>query len=291
MKKLFLLLVPLVFFFVGCDENTDSNGDVPEMLYGCWEGYEISSVTGSKATLSLILNEDLTGEFAFQSKAYMRYASFTYMYQNNIVVCRGVQMGQDGNMDYDWEKKFKYTGSCLIPQDSPYQNIVLYKDEIQNSDFETEDNNDSPSVDDQGMALAVSNRVSDTYEYENYCYYITIETSLSDKYPDKNFKYGIEMGYGSYDYYTYASGSGNRYHVEQPVFIYADGSSYANLMFNWSSYQSLLKSLEEKGSFSDSEKDLYNSIVKEFNKYENSAKSSFQYRVFVEVDGRKYYNK
>lgn len=138
------------------------------------------------------------------------------------------------------------------------------------------------------MRQAVKSYVSETCQYKNFCFYITIRTDLSEEYPDKFFEYGIEMGYGSYDYYVYATGYGNVYSIEQPVFIYAEGSPYAVLMFSWRSYQSLLADMEN-GPLTSSEQSFYNDIVKLFKNSESAAKSSFIYRVFVDVDGNRYY--
>ena len=138
------------------------------------------------------------------------------------------------------------------------------------------------------MRQAVKAHVSEYSEYKNFCFYITIKTTLSEEYPDKYFKYGIEMGYGSYDYYVYATGYDDTYSVEQPVYIFAEGSPYFMYSFNWKTYQSLLEDMNN-GPLSDSEKSLYNETVKILKKDEANAKSSFIYRVFVDVDNDRYY--
>lgn len=164
---------------------------------------------------------------------------------------------------------------------------------IPNCDASSGDNVENPdqnpdSDPKEEMKQAVKSYVSSTCQYKNFCFYITIRTDLSEEYPDKFFEYGIEMGYGSYDYYVYATGYGNVYSIEQPVFIYAEGSPYALLMFSWRSYQSLLADMEN-GPLSSSEQSFYNDIVKLFKNSESAAKSSFIYRVFVDVDGNRYY--
>lgn len=159
-------------------------------------------------------------------------------------------------------------------------------DYVANPDHDSE--TDSESVFEENMRQDVKSLVSETCQYRNFCFYITIITYLSEKYPDKTFEYGIELGYGSYDYYVFATGYGNAYSIEQPVFIYGDGSPYSGLMFSWKSYQSLLADMEN-GPLTSSEQSLYNDIVKQFKKSESAAKSSFIYRIFVDVDGHRYY--
>lgn len=159
---------------------------------------------------------------------------------------------------------------------------------LPNDNASSGDNLDNVEKPREEMRQAVKSYVSETCQYKNFCFYITITTYLSEKYPDKSFEYGIEMGYGSYDYYVYATGYGNVYSIEQPVFIYAEGSPYAVLMFSWRSYQSLLADMEN-GPLTSSEQSFYNDIVKLFKNSESAAKSSFIYRVFVDVDGNRYY--
>lgn len=138
------------------------------------------------------------------------------------------------------------------------------------------------------MRKTIKSHVSETCRYENFCFYITIRTDLSEEYPDKYFEYGIEMGYGAYNYYVYASGYGNIYSIEQPVFINGEDSPYSGLMFYWKSYQSLLADMAN-GPLTSSEQSLYNEIVKQFKNSESAAKSSFIYRIFIDVDGDRYY--
>ena len=54
------------------------------------------------------------------------------------------------------------------------------------------------------------------------------------------------------------------------------------------SYLSLLETMKER-ELTANEKSLYNDIVKMLRDDEREALSTFIYRVFVEVDGRKYY--
>ena len=130
---------------------------------------------------------------------------------------------------------------------------------------------------------AVKSYVSATCQYKNFCFYITIRTYLSEKYPDKTFEYGIELGYGSYDYFVFATGYGNAYSIEQPVFINGEGSPYLGLIFYWRSYQAMLATMEER-PLTSSEQSFYNDLLKQYKNGESSAKSSFIYRVFVDVD-------
>lgn len=178
--------------------------------------------------------------------------------------------------------------SCSDDNYLPSDNVSTEgnMDNVEQSSHDPEPDSDSDPKDE--MKQVIKSYVSETCQYKNFCFYITIRTDLSEEYPDKFFEYGIEMGYGSYDYYVYATGYGNVYSIEQPVFIYGEGSPYAGLMFTWGSYQSLLATMEER-PLTSSEKSFYNDIVKLYKNSESSAKSSFIYRVFVDVDGNRYY--
>lgn len=164
---------------------------------------------------------------------------------------------------------------------------------IPNCDASSGDNVENPdqnpdSDPKEEMKQAVKSYVSATCQYKNFCFYITIRTYLSEKYPDKTFEYGIELGYGSYDYFVFATGYGNAYSIEQPVFINGEGSPYLGLIFYWRSYQAMLATMEER-PLTSSEQSFYNDLLKQYKNGESSAKSSFIYRVFVDVDDNRYY--
>ena len=102
-----------------------------------------------------------------------------------------------------------------------------------------------------------------------------------------NIKYGIECGYSNYNWQQYASGGGSSYSLRACVFIDANGSPYSTEGFYWPSYLAL----QQKSSLTSDERDLWNSIIKKFNQSENAAKNQYSGRVFVEVNGVRYYIK
>ena len=155
-------------------------------------------------------------------------------------------------------------------------------------DPENDPENDPGNNSGVDMQDAVDAYVSESSTYKDYHYYITIKTKLSEKFPDKDFIYGIEMGYSTYTYYVYASGYGDTYKVEQCIFINGEGSPYLMNVFHMKSYLSLLETMKER-ELTANEKSLYNDIVKILRDDEREALSTFIYRVFVEVDGCKYY--
>ena len=126
--------------------------------------------------------------------------------------------------------------------------------------------------------------------YLNYSYQIDITSNLAGLYPSKTIKYGIECGYGSYDWEKYAAASGgNSYSCVSSIFLLGEDEFAAEAVY-WSSYIDLLQKQELRG-LRDDEQQLYNEIVKILRKSESQAKTKYQGRVFVEVDNKRYYIK
>lgn len=146
-----------------------------------------------------------------------------------------------------------------------------------------------------GMQDSVNDALTIDSYYENFSWHIDLKTSLETEYPDMSFRYGVEMGYGKYQWYVYMDSYGNGYYYEElPIFVNGEGSPYLDLTFYWKTYKSLLAKLERGEELSgmspdDGERGLMSGILSMYRKKEKEAKSSFIYRVFVDVDGQRYY--
>ena len=135
MKPLFyqkLLSCMLVIFsilsFSACDTHNIDIENTTEVV-GTWSDSQVQSATGSTRYMSVVINEDGSGELYFESLAYVRIAGFTWTFRNNILTCSGtmVETTSDGevNIDDSWGCTFEYMGSALRPQRSPYKDFVL----------------------------------------------------------------------------------------------------------------------------------------------------------------------
>ena len=121
-----IIAILCLFFMYSCESK---EGKTPSEIIGTWSDTDIQSATESHRYLSLKLYEDGSGDFYFESLYYLRIASFTWTFKNNIVTCTGtmIETTSDGetDIDYEWARTFKYTGTALIPQNSPYKDFVL----------------------------------------------------------------------------------------------------------------------------------------------------------------------
>lgn len=150
--------------------------------------------------------------------------------------------------------------------------------------------NENTSDNDAQMEKAIRQYVYSIISYLDYSYQIEIVSNVADLYTTKTFRYGIECGYGSYDWEKYATHKqGNIYVCVSSVFIETE-DEFATESFYWSSYIDLLKKKETR-ELREDEQQLYDDIVKILRKSENKAKNQYQGRVFVEVDGNRYYIK
>ena len=121
-----IIAILCLFFMYSCESKESKT---PSEIIGTWSDTDIQSATESHRYLSLKLYEDGSGDLHFESLAYLRIASFTWTFKNNIVTCTGtmIETTSDGEtyIDSEWVGTFKYTGTALIPQNSPYKDFIL----------------------------------------------------------------------------------------------------------------------------------------------------------------------
>ena len=121
-----ILAIICLLIMYSCDNKEYK---IPSEVIGTWSDTDVQSATESLRYLSLKLYEDGSGDFYFESLVYIRVAGFTWTFKNNIVTCTGtmIETASDGEIDIDpeWVGTFKYTGSSLIPQNSPYKDFIL----------------------------------------------------------------------------------------------------------------------------------------------------------------------
>lgn len=132
---------------------------------------------------------------------------------------------------------------------------------------------------------------------------INITTNLQTIYPSKKITYGYECGYkgygNGYEYYCARSFTGS----DAPsYFSLPSAMLYLPIDGPWSSNDAkyftdpahtilTLMSYEAKGTLTSEEKANLNILLTPFEKYESTARNLWQGRVYVQMDGKKYYIK
>ena len=134
-------------------------------------------------------------------------------------------------------------------------------------------------------AKTILKHVKVTYNYSNYYFHIKINSSLSNVLANKDIRYGLECGYDSYDYEKYLTGSETLILADVCVFI--DNSEYYLEALYGNSYMALIN----ESNLNTDERQFLKELKELLDKKEPAAKASYAGRVFVEVDGKRYYVK
>lgn len=151
------------------------------------------------------------------------------------------------------------------------------------------DNNSDPT------AEKVKSNISASVSYGDYSWNMRITSRLASAFPGKAINYGTECGYGEYQYYSNfkfknenienTDDNGNMT-ISFPLFV---GDEYPNESLYWYSYKELKYKLEHGVKLQRDELDFYNSLLGYLQKAESSAKASFCGRLYVIIDGNKYF--
>lgn len=140
----------------------------------------------------------------------------------------------------------------------------------------------------------VKSNISASVSYNDYSWNISIKSKLASTFPGKSIVYGVESGYGDYQYYEHFKfsnsyiqkndGNGNMT-ISYPVFV---GNEYASESLYWSSYKALKAKKANGERLSRDEQDLWNDIVKYMKAKESKAKSIFCGRLYAQFDNKRY---
>ena len=156
-----------------------------------------------------------------------------------------------------------------------------------NDDWDNENNgNSDPTYE------LVKKNISASVSYGDYSWNISIKSKLSSALPGKYIVYGVESGYGDYQYYEHFNnsytqkndGNGNMT-ISYPTFV---GNEYASEGLYWSSYKALKEKKDNGEKLNSDEQDLWNDIVKYMKAKESKAKSSFCGRLYAQFDNKRY---
>ena len=165
-------------------------------------------------------------------------------------------------------------------------------DDDEQDEWNSSNGNGDNSSSDPTFELVKKN-TSASVSYGDYGWNISIKSKLNSAFPGKSITYGVESGYGDYQYYEHFKfnnsnqkndGNGN-ITVSYPVFV---GDEYANEGLYWSSYKALKAKKANGESLSSDERDLWNEIVKAMNSKESKAKSNFCGRLYAQFDNKRY---
>ena len=140
----------------------------------------------------------------------------------------------------------------------------------------------------------VKKNISASVSYGDYSWNISIKSKLGSVFPGKYIVYGVESGYGDYQYYEHFKfnnsytqkndGNGNMT-ISYPIFV---GNEFANEGFYWSSYKALKEKKDNGKKLNSDEQALWNDIVKYMKAKESKAKSSFCGRLYAQFDNKRY---
>ena len=140
----------------------------------------------------------------------------------------------------------------------------------------------------------VKKNISASVSYGDYSWNISIKSKLDSALPGKYIVYGVESGYGDYQYYEHFKfnnsyiqkndGNGNMT-ISYPTFV---GNEYASEGLYWSSYKALKEKKDNGEKLNSDEQDLWNDIVKYMKAKESKAKSSFCGRLYAQFDNKRY---
>ena len=166
-------------------------------------------------------------------------------------------------------------------------------DDDEQDEWNSSNDNGDDSSSDPTYKLVKKN-ISASVSYGDYSWNISIKSKLASVFPGKSITYGVENGYGDYQYYEHfkfknsyiqkKDDNGNMT-ISYPIFV---GNEYASEGLYWSSYKALKVKRANGEKLSSSEQDLWNDIVKDMNAKESKAKSTYCGRLYAQFDNKRY---
>lgn len=190
-----------------------------------------------------------------------------------------------------------------------FQFSACSEDEPNNPyDEEAKDQNDdkpNSGLPEEDIMSIIKENVSVSATYQNYIWYINIESTLGAALPDRTIRFGIGHGdvngttqvsvtNNAYSYYERTIGDTTLINFKNPFWFYfmfgmspSDNEASALCEMYYASYLALVS----KGSsnWSSDETNLYSELTQYLNKYEREANSRYKPSVQVQVDGKRFY--
>ncbi|MBR3757979.1 MAG: hypothetical protein IKK62_06070 [Bacteroidaceae bacterium] len=285
-----LLLVMMCFMFAACPEP-DPEPDIEENLVNTlkmykWEYYDVDDFTDTdyggfwgSYTYRLYFMDNNVGYHYSVIKDYdsslgnsqkTSFDKFTYSVSGNTVRLN-FKSGQD---------TYTYRNGLLVSSSESYYEPSRMtesdKDFVKRKAQELEEDEENAEI-----SSNIKDYVDITYEYvkEDMCIEFTIDTELGKEFPGKTFKYGIEYGYGDYEYTSYCEMGGNSSRTFVMSILFAEYAIYYN------SYIALREKIDDGEKLDDSEQELLEDVVY----YLEKDVKKFKARYFVEYNGERFY--
>lgn len=231
-----------------------------------------------------------------RSTFFLKDAPITSIYKYRIAI-------EDYNDYADYEVILE---DCGYGSGGHYVIEYITDDEVKLSGtvyYREGSNNSGETVDIQNI---VNENVSADVLYEYFTFSLELYTYLTDngKYyaGRSDIKYGVEWSYTNrpgavYSYILDPKNSfmdvtvvsSNHYSVIIPIFAFDDDEETTVLMNIYSFQYRAVKKKEERGeTLTKDERDLKNSVEKQLNKYISEV-NAYRGKIFVEIDGKRYY--
>lgn len=197
------------------------------------------------------------------------FNKFTYNVSGNTVEVRF----KNGTDTYIYNGGFLalgddiYTPSAMTQSDRDFVNR-----KAQEIDDEEETNEIVNNLDDY-----VS--VSSKFIEEELCIEFTLNTMLSEDYPDKSFEYGIEYGYGNYSNTSNLDMAGRNFRNFAISVIFDECALWMK------SYNEIADKIKSGEELTESERGYFEDIIDEIERKVRS----FKARIFVALNDKRYY--
>lgn len=283
-----LLLVMMCFMFSACPEPEP---DIEENLVNTlkkykWEYYYVDDFTETdyggfwgSYTYRLYFMDNNVGYHYSVIKDYdsslgnsqkTSFDKFTYSVSGNTVRLK-FKSGQD---NYTYRSGFLVsTGDSYY---EPSRMTESDKDFVKRKAQEIEEDEENEEI---SSNIKDYVDITDEYVKEDISIEFTIDTELGKEYPGKTFKYGIEYGYGDYEYTSYCEMGGKSSQTFVMSILFAEYALY------YKSYIALREKIDNGEKLTDSEQVLLEEVVY----YIEKDVKKFKARYFVEFNGEKFY--
>ena len=284
-----LLLVMMCFMFAACPEpepDIEEGNLVNTLKKYKWQHTDVSDYNdtdyggfwGSSTYRLYFMDNNIGYHYTVEKdhdtslgdsqKSY--FDKFTYSVSGNTVRLN-FKSGQD---------TYTYRNGFLVLGDDSYYEPSLMtqsdKDFVNRKAQEIEEDEENEEI-----SSNIKDYVDITYEYveEDISIEFTINTELGKEFPGKTFKYGIEYGYGDYEYTSYCEMGGKSSQTFVMSILFAEYALY------YKSYIALREKIDNGEKLTDSEQVLLEEVVYYL---ENDVKK-FKARYFVEYNGERFY--
>jgi len=178
-----------------------------------------------------------------------------------------------GSSQYTSSRYLSFSSTGLTDQ-----NGAIYEKQTMSSQDRDNISKYYRNTDFQNIDDVISKNVSVTSSYSDFSHHVKITSKLSNVYPSNTITYGVEFGYNEYKYEQTFGKNGSSYTEDVSVCLNTD-ELYLN------SVKALNKKVAAGNTLTSDEKDLLSACLKSM----KTGATSFKGRIFVEIEGERYY--